>query len=911
MTQHEARGSTSRRRRIVAGLGGAALLAAALAPAAAGVDDEVRFLGTAEDRGIQSPVTTDDLTSAGVEAAPNAWFVQLKGAPTSQGGSSAKIAAEQRVFASAARGAKDVEITRTFGSVWNGVSVRGSENAVRRVADAGGATAIFPVALLDIPEPQAGEGPELETALPMTGADIAQSELGYSGDGIRVAVMDTGIDYDHPDFGGNGTDGSTSFPTDRVVAGYDFVGDAFNADPSDPAYSPEVQPDSDPDDCQGHGTHVAGIVGASGEVTGVAPDVSLGAYRVFGCAGSTTSDIMLAAMEAALADDMDVLNMSIGSAFMNWPTYPTAAAADALVDSGMVVVASIGNSGANGTWSAGAPGVGEKTIGTASFDNTHFKASMVQVGDREIPYAVGTPAPEPPTSGTVALSTAGAPGSAAGKACVPIEADVTGTAVLIERGASSETCDASFYNKALQAQQAGASAVIIYNNVAGMVNPSVAGAEEITIPVISITMEDGVFLVDKLLAGEELDLTWTDQKLTSPSPTGGLISSFSSYGMAADLSLKPDIGAPGGQIYSTYPLESGGYATLGGTSMSSPHVAGAVALLLEARPDTSAEDVRGILQNHADPAVWSLNPGIGLLEPAFRQGAGMLDIDDAILSTRSVSPGKLSLGESAEGGHSHTLTVRNDGDEPVTYTLGDEGGITTAGSPNNPGFYGPLATVSFDSPTVTVPAGGSADVSVTITDTGEDVQAQYGGWITFTAEGAQTLRVPYAGFDGDYQALPVLEHGTFPAMAKLVDCERLIGVDCTMGAGWNLADEGTVYTMEDGDVPTMLVHLEHSVRSATFRVYHANADGTKGKLAHPVFNVAMSGDYLGRSGTAGGFTPWAWDGTREHNKGNDNRKVVPNGDYILELTVLKALGDPGNPDHVQTWTSPAFTIDRG
>src|SRR5690606_31428828 len=114
-----------------------------------------------------------------------------------------------------------------------------------------------------------------------------------------------------------------------------------NADDTSPTYNPVPSPDPNPDDCNGHGTHVAGIVGANGTVKGVAPEVTFGAYRVFGCDGSTTSDIMLAAMERAYKDGMQVLNMSIGSPYQ-WPQYPTAEAASRLVRKGMVVVASIG-----------------------------------------------------------------------------------------------------------------------------------------------------------------------------------------------------------------------------------------------------------------------------------------------------------------------------------------------------------------------------------------------------------------------------------------------------------------------------------------------------------------------------------------------------------------------------------------
>jgi hypothetical protein len=224
-----------------------------------------------------------------------------------------------------------------------------------------------------MPDPETSN-PELATALAMTGADIAQNELGLDGRGVRVAVMDTGVDIDHPDFGGNGTNGSTPFPTARVVTGWDFVGDAFNADPASATYNPVTTPDAIPDDCAGHGSHVAGIIGADGTVKGVAPKVSIGAYRVFGCQGSTTADVMLAAMERALADDMDVLNMSIGSTYQ-WPEYPTAKACHAPGQPGH------GGGGLgrqqrhDRLYSTGAPSVGDKVISVASFDNTRIYLS--------------------------------------------------------------------------------------------------------------------------------------------------------------------------------------------------------------------------------------------------------------------------------------------------------------------------------------------------------------------------------------------------------------------------------------------------------------------------------------------------------------------------------------------------------
>ena len=127
----------------------------------------------------------------------------------------------------------------------------------------------------------------------------------------------------------------------------------------------------------------------------------------------------------------------------------------------------------------------------------------------------------------------------------------------------------------------------------------------ITVPTVAITQADGNAIRSRLTSGP-VDLTWTNQTISVVNPTGGLISSFSTYGLSPDLALKPDIGAPGGSIWSTYPIKLGEYTSLSGTSMASPHVAGTVAPLLQAKPSTSAQAVRGILQNSAEHKVWSL-----------------------------------------------------------------------------------------------------------------------------------------------------------------------------------------------------------------------------------------------------------------------------------------------------------------
>ena len=826
------------------------------------------------------------------------WFVELSGAPVADGNSASAVRAEKASFrkAAAAAGIPYVE-RRSFDVLFNGFSVHVDPVSRPKLAQLRGVKAMYPVEMIQAPNPEvaAGSAPDLAAAITMTGADVAQDAYGLTGEGVRVGIIDTGVDYDHPAFGGSGTNGTTPFPTARVVTGWDFVGDAYNSSGT-PAQQVPV-PDDYPDDCNGHGTHVAGIVGANGAVKGVAPHVSLGAYRVFGCAGTTSADVMIAAMERALADGMQVINMSIGSS-RQWPQYPTAAASTRLVNKGVIVVASIGNNGpggspADGLYAAGAPGVGAKAIGVASYDNAQ---RAFEVAGTPYGYNAATGAPLPPTAGILPMAKTGTPASTA-DACSALPAgSLTGMAVLIRRG----TC--SFNAKAFNAQTAGAAAVVLYNNAAGALNPTVAGPPTITIPVVAITAAQGATL-DGLIAAGLTTLTWTAESVAWPYGTGGLISSFSSFGLAADLSVKPNIGAPGGGIYSTYPLELGGFATLSGTSMSSPHVAGGVALVLEARPRIPSNAMRTRLQNSADPRNWAGNPALGFLDNVHRQGAGMLDIVGTVETSTVVEPGELSLGESELGPATRTLTIENEGPSSVTYDLGHAPALATGPNPTTGANYGAglqyfngPATVSFSAPSVTVPPGGSASFSVTIEASAAlPDRSLYGGHIVLTAQGSGVVqRVPYAGLKGDYQSTVVLTPTAngFPWLAQLV------------GSSYQNRPAGGTYTMVGSDIPYFLMHLDHPSRRIRLEAF----DAVTGKAWHRV----SDDEYVTRSSTPTSFFAFTWDGTTFQGKGKNANQwnTAPNGQYVVKVSVLKALGDESDPAHWETWTSPVITIAR-
>ncbi len=864
-----------------------ALLAAALVP--------VGLTAGGVTKVGSSPAVGD---GAVTQDAIGAWFVQLAGAPTAEGGNAAVLTARRKQFYADAKAA-GIELTPRyeFQKLWNGVSVEVAPGELDNLLALRNVDAIYPVGTVSIPETRSASIPDLATAIKMTGADIAQNELGLTGKGVKVAIMDTGTDYQHPDLGG------CFGPGCRVATGWDFVGDSYNADPSSPAFQPVPQPDADPDDCNGHGTHVSGIVGANGEVTGVAPDVTFGAYRVFGCAGSTTDEVMIAAMERALDDDMDVLNMSIGDAFNTWHQSPTGQASTNLVKKGMVVVASIGNSGANGVYSGGVPGMGTKVIGVASFDNTHVALTTFTVTPAGLTagYGNAAAAPPAPTSGSLPLAKTGTP-TTTNDACTsagPLPS-LAGKAVLIRRGSCS------FYEKSRRAELAGAAAVVLYNNLPGRFSPTVAvgaGADgnPVTIPVVAVSDAEGA-AIDAAIASGDQTLNWTDDTGSFVNPTGGLISSFSSYGLEAELDLKPDIGAPGGLIRSTYPLEDGGYATISGTSMASPHVAGAVALLLQAKPNTNAQAVRDILQNSADPAPWWGAPAAGYLDNVHRQGAGMLDIDDAILAGTEVTPGKLALGETS-GPVTRKITIWNRTKSAVTYDLSYENALSTDGT-FTVGFWTSDASVSFSSGTVAVPAQTKVDVDVTVTPPSEPVNGVYGGYVVLTPQGGgQVFRVPYAGFNGDYQSIQALNPTAygFPLVGRLVDCDIVRGLECTAGGGFDVIDDD-VYSMTDAyNVPQLLLHFDHQVRRLKVEV----KDAVSGRTWHLAFDM----EFLARNSTATSFFAFPFGG---QTTSSDGKKTftVPDGTYVFKISAAKAGGDPRNAADWETVTTAPFSIDR-
>ena len=368
--------------------------------------------------------------------------------------------------------------------------------------------------------------------------------------------------------------------------------------------------------------------------------------------------------------------------------------------------------------------------------------------------------------------------------------------------------------------------------------------------------------------------------------------------MTAELKLKPDIGAPGGLIRSTYPLEKGGYAIVSGTSMASPHVAGGAALYLEAHPGTTQAELRTRCRTVLTRSCSTRR---------FRDRSTGRALACSISTTRSSRPRPWSraASRSAREGGAATLTVSNAGPSAVTYNVSHVGGLTTGGNTNAPSLFGPTSVAAFSASSITVPAGGQATLSV---DHRGDPGSSPGEQpvrrvvvLTPTAWGRRCGSRTPASMATTSPSRPTPTVDQLPWVSHLTACRASSG-SIARPAAVGKADEGRHVRSPDEieETPYFLVHLEHQARE--LRIEGSTAQPRR---TGPLFTE----DYLPRSGSATSFSAFGFDG--EVIKGRNGQHVnVPDGTYYVKLSALKALRDPANPAHWETWTSPTFVIDQ-
>jgi minor extracellular serine protease Vpr len=545
---------------------------------------------------------------------------------------------------------------------------------------------------------------------------------GLTGRGMKIGIVDAGIDYYHADFGGSGipadftaddgtTIGTPAFPNQKVAGGFDFVGDEYDPGGVGDALIPH--PDPDPLDCEGHGTHVAATaagLGVNADGTtfhgpynastlsaqhfligpGVAPEAQLYALRIFGCSGTT--DMVVDAIDWAVKNHLDVISLSLGSVFGD-PRSADSVAADNAAKAGVVVVAAAGNDGP-GAYTNSVPGASSRTIEVAAVDAIpSFPGATIGVGTG-LPAIVANEAAGFPVTGRLDVPTDASGEIVLGCADSDYAGVAAGDIVVTRRGSCPRT------DRAALGQAAGAAAVIMVNNTDKDLYPPLEGAiADVTIPFLGVKPSGAAALI----AAASSTITITAAS-TLVNPAYRAIADFSSGGPAADGSLKPDVAAPGLSVFSAAVGTGTDGIRESGTSMSTPHVAGVAALVLQAHPRWTPEQVKAAIMNTASAkAVAGYDPrtgGAGLVQPASA-------VSTLALATTGAGIASLSFGAPALDrayANSRTIRIQNTGRTAIAYRLTSSFVGSTLG-----------ARITIAPATVTVPAGRTVSVSVRLT----------------------------------------------------------------------------------------------------------------------------------------------------------------------------------------------------
>ncbi|NWQ43509.1 S8 family serine peptidase [Bacillus sp. EB106-08-02-XG196] len=614
-----------------------------------------------------------------------------------------------------------------------------------------------------------------ENYIPLPGIEDLHNDS-VTGKGIKVGVLDTGIDYNHPDltnaYNGyrkkDGEDAKTIDPT--TVKGWDFVGN--DADPMETTYQEWVN-EGKPE-YPGHsyytyhGTHVAGTIAGQGENSvdnpslGIAPDVDLYSYRVLGPWGSGYSSDIIAGIDKAVKDGMDVINLSLGVA-VNDPLIAESVAINNATLAGVTCTVSAGNAGP-----------GEKTLGSPG-----TAAFAITVGASDFPMGI------PTASATVGSETfnnmkllgkgfndhletlvnqsypivyVGLGGENDFKDANGQPIDLTGKVALIQRGSYA------LVDKVVNAKKAGSAAVIMYNNVDGEIDSYLAN-ETNFIPAFRLTKADG----ERLKATASSGITFTS--VGSVVTEGNHLAGFSSRGPATkNYDIKPDVVAPGVSVHSTYPEYihspedgidySSAYARISGTSMASPHVAGIAALILQAHPDYTPFDVKAALMNTSDKLSGDYS--------VYEVGAGLVDVKEAVHAdvsvkvmdktqnkdqngslvtideeTGSIAYGTIYRKENDTNEDSRKMVIKNKGTGQKTFDISYEYSKAKSGVLDAVSNKVEMTT---SAQSITVEPGQSADLTATLRVPGTAKTGRYEGYVNIVnhANPQESYRVPFA-----------------------------------------------------------------------------------------------------------------------------------------------------------------------
>ncbi|MGE8204611.1 Ig-like domain-containing protein [Heyndrickxia sp. NPDC080065] len=829
---------------------------------------------------------------------------------------------EQNNFISTLKSKKiNLSIKNTFTTVVNGVSGTIEYGKIKELEKLPNVSGVY---LAN--EYEAPITPNMVTSKEQVGARETWKLLDYKGEGMIVGIIDSGIDPSHKDMIlSEGTKPKLTeesllkakskakpdelpgkYYTAKVPYGYNY----FDKNDDIIDTNPKVSM---------HGMHVAGTVAANGDednggIKGVAPEAQLLALKVFGNnpeKATTSSDIYIKAIDDAIILGADVLNMSLGSTagFVD-PNSPDQMAIKRAVNNGVVMSISAGNSnnfaGSFGNPLAsnpdigvvGSPSVSNESISVASLENTHMNVDgLTYAIDGDVKESLGFlsagkthPNDVEQKSFEILAAGLGKPEEFEGK-------DFKNKYALVQRG------ELDFVTKALNAQKAGAAGVIIYNNQSGIV--SMASDPAITIPQLFLQQTDGAKLKEAIDAQKKVEISFTGKKSEMVNPSAGQMSDFTSWGLTPSLDFKPEITAPGGQIYST--LNNNEYGLKSGTSMAAPHVAGGSALVLQrvqkVFPNLDGADkvsrAKLLMMNTAIPVK---DPTNNFYSPR-RQGAGLMKLDAAVetpvyVTNKGTDQGKIALKEINENTVSFTLTATNFSDKDVTYHV-DTKPLTDSVKNGKNQLSAQVikdADVKIDKPELTIASGKSEDVTITIDLSKADATLSalmengyfVEGFVTFTSDeesGIPNLSVPYVGFKGDWNKAPVLDPMIYDK-GSFYDVSGMINEDGDY-LGYNpvakTVNKNKIAFSPNGDKSSdKIIPVLTFLRNSTI-VEYSILDEKNNEIRKVYNDNYERKNYFDTSvqGSNNMYTfdmkNTAWDGK------NQNNEVVPDGQYYYQI----------------------------
>jgi minor extracellular serine protease Vpr len=482
-----------------------------------------------------------------------------------------------------------VEVVQVYDTLLNALALKGDPKDLNKIEKEDFVESVYQNKTYEVPAFHEAN----ETKQPLPKRPVKSK---YTGKGVKIGVIDTGIDYEHPDLKKN------------YKGGYDVVD--LDEDPM------ETLPE------QGiptiHGTHVAGIIAADGKMQGVAPDAEIYAYRALGPGGVGTSVGIIAALEKAVEDGMDIINLSLGST-VNSPDWPTSIAVNRAIDMGVAVVIANGNEGPE-QWTVSSPATSVHALSVgASITEMEIPYVTVNLEDRQVPLQPMAGSAKWDLKKDYPMVDGGL-----GKESIENARDKI---VIMERG------EIPFSEKAMKAYEAGAKAVIIYNNEEGLFQGGLQVS--LPIPVAGVSKEDGEWLLEQMKKGRWLTTSYTKIK--------DKLANFSSKGpVVHNWDIKPEILAPGVQIISTVP--DGKYMDLQGTSMAAPYVAGALALIKEAHPNWGPKELKAAVLSTAKP----YENEEGKKYDPVEQGMGEIQIEKSIHPEILIYESRLTFGKMNE-----------------------------------------------------------------------------------------------------------------------------------------------------------------------------------------------------------------------------------------------------------------------